>query len=60
MIIILLKNLKVHGVQDVPKVTPSSKRQYKRLELEALRLSKEAGMTPANYDLSVWNKYAVK
>jgi len=56
----MLKNLKVHGVQDVPKVTPSSKRQYKRLELEALRLSKEAGMTPANYDLSVWNKYAVK
>lgn len=56
----MLKNLRAHGVQDVPKTTPTSKPLYKRLELEVLRLSKEAGMTPAAYDLSVWNTYAVK
>lgn len=56
----MLKNLRANGVKNVPKSTPSSKKQYKRLEQEVLRLSKEAGMVPAQYDLSVWNKYAVK
>lgn len=56
----MLKNLRKHGVSDVPKTTPTSKKQYKRLELEVLRLSKDAGLSPAEYDLSVWNTYAVK
>lgn len=56
----MLKNLRKHDVPDVPKSTPTSKKQYKRLELEVLQLSKEAGLTPAEYDLQVWNTYAVK
>lgn len=56
----MLKNLRVHGVDGVPKTTPTSKKLYMRLENEVLRLAKEAGMTPAEYDLAVWNSYAVK
>ncbi len=56
----MLKNLRAHGIEGVPKTTPTSKKLYRRLELEVLRLSKEAGMSPAEYDLNVWNTYAVK
>lgn len=56
----MLKHLRERGVDNVPKTTPSSKKQYKRLELEVLRLSKEAGISPADYDLQIWNTYAVK
>jgi len=56
----MLKNLRVNGIEGVPKTTPTSKKLYRRLELEVLRLSREAGLTPAQYDLGVWNTYAVK
>lgn len=56
----MLKHLRAKGISDVPKTTPSSKKQYKRLELEVLRLSKETGKTPAQYDLDIWNKYSIK
>ena len=56
----LLKHLRAKGVKDVPKSTPGSKKQYLRLEKEILRLAKEANMTPADYDLMVWNEYSVK
>jgi thermostable 8-oxoguanine DNA glycosylase len=56
----MLKNLRENGIEGVPKTTPSSKKLYRRLELEVLRLSKEAGLSPAEYDLRVWNTYAVK
>lgn len=56
----ILKHLSANGVKDVPKQTPSSKKQYIRLEKEMLRLAKDAGMSPADYDLTVWNKYSIK
>ena len=56
----ILKHLRAAGVKDVPKQTPSSKKQYERLEKEVLRLAKGVGMSPANYDLMVWNKYSIK
>lgn len=56
----ILKHLRANGIEDVPKSTPTSKKQYLRLEYEVLRLAKEAGMSPADYDLRVWNKYSVK
>ena len=56
----MLKNLRAAGVKNVPKVTPTSKKQYKRLELEVLKLATGAGLTPADYDLKVWNTYAIR
>jgi 3-methyladenine DNA glycosylase/8-oxoguanine DNA glycosylase len=56
----ILKHLRAEGVEDVPKQTPSSDKQYKRLERELLKLAKAAKMSPADYDLMVWNKYSVK
>lgn len=56
----LLKHLRAEGVEAVPTQTPSSKKQYERLEKEVLRLAKAAGMTPANYDLKIWKSYAVR
>ncbi len=56
----MLKNLRAAGVENVPKQTPSTDKQYKRLEKEVLRLAKVVGMSPASYDLMVWNKYSAK
>lgn len=56
----ILKHLRANNIKDVPKSTPTSKKQYLRLEYEVLRLAKDAGMAPADYDLQVWNKYSVK
>jgi thermostable 8-oxoguanine DNA glycosylase len=56
----ILKHLRARGVKDVPKSTPASKKQYKRLEKEFIKLADKAGMSIADYDLKVWNKYAVK
>jgi len=56
----MLKHLREMGVEDVPKSTPSSKKKYMILEQEVLRLADEAEMSPADYDLMVWNKYSTK
>lgn len=56
----MLKHLREMGVEDVPKSTPSSKKKYMILEQEVLRLADESGMSPADYDLEVWNKYSIK
>jgi thermostable 8-oxoguanine DNA glycosylase len=56
----MLKHLKEMGVENVPKATPSSKKQYMILEQEVLRLADEAGMSAAEYDLMIWNKYSVR
>jgi len=56
----ILKHLRTKGVENVPKSTPSSKREYKRLEKEVLKLADKAGMSPSQYDLMIWNKYSVK
>lgn len=54
----MLKHLREVGVENVPKATPSSKKQYMILEQEVLKLADEAGISPADYDLMVWNKYS--
>lgn len=56
----ILKYLKEVGIKNVPKATPGSKKEYVRLEKEVLRLADEANMSPAAFDLAIWNKYAVK
>lgn len=55
----ILKHLRALGY-DAPQVTPSSKKTYLTFEKVVLSLADEAGMTPADYDLMVWNKYSVK
>jgi len=56
----LLKYLRAEGIEDVPKSTPSSKKQYLRLEKEFLRMADEQGKLPSVLDLEIWNKYSVK
>jgi thermostable 8-oxoguanine DNA glycosylase len=52
----ILKHMRSLGY-DTPKSTPS-KKQYLHLEKEFLKLAKKADMSPANYDLMIWNKYS--
>ena len=54
----MLKHLASLGY-DVPKNTPNSKKLYLTLEKIVLKLSEEKGISPAAYDLQVWNKYKV-
>ena len=53
----LLKYLRAEGVENVPKSTPSSNKQYDRLEKEFLSRVPQ-GMTPAEFDLEIWKKYS--
>ena len=55
----MLKHLRALGYDDVPKSTPTEKK-YLTNEKRVLSLAKEAGMTPAEFDLWVWNKYSIK
>jgi endonuclease III len=54
----ILRHLAAHGVR-VPTQTPARPASYRRLEDAFLRLADEADMTPADYDLAVWKRYAV-
>ena len=54
----ILKHLRALGY-DVPKSTPTGKK-YLDIEKIVLILAKEAGMTPAQFDLHIWNQYSVK
>ena len=56
----MLKHLTNLGISRVPKSTPGTKKLYVRLENEVLKLAKKAGLSPAEYDLQVWNKYKVR
>jgi thermostable 8-oxoguanine DNA glycosylase len=56
----LLKHLRTVSIKGVPIQTPSSEKQYRRLEKEILKLAKSAGMSPADYDLKIWKSYVVK
>jgi 3-methyladenine DNA glycosylase/8-oxoguanine DNA glycosylase len=56
----ILKHLRAKGVKNVPKATPGTKKEYLRLEKEMLKLIKKSGMSAADYDLMIWNKYSVK
>jgi thermostable 8-oxoguanine DNA glycosylase len=52
----ILKFLKKKG-HNVPPQTPSSKREYLRLEELFLKYADESGKTPAEFDLEIWNSY---
>lgn len=53
----VLKHLRAHGHQ-TSDTTPQSKREYRRLEEEFLKLADASGMSVADYDLSVWKQYS--
>jgi thermostable 8-oxoguanine DNA glycosylase len=55
----VLKHLASVNVK-VPKATPPSGANYRRLEQDFLRLADEANMEVADYDLMVWRSYAEK
>jgi thermostable 8-oxoguanine DNA glycosylase len=55
----ILKFLDLMGVENVPKVTPSSNKEYLRLENEFLKLADKYKMKPSELDLAVWNEYKV-
>lgn len=55
----ILKWLKEQGVENVPKSTPGSKKQYQRLEQEFLNRV-PVGKTAAEFDLEIWKGYASK
>jgi endonuclease III len=53
----VLKYLRDRGVE-APVTTPGSSKQYKRLEDIFLRLAEDTKMTPAQFDLWIWNNYS--
>lgn len=53
----ILKHLRELGY-DVPKTTPTGKK-YLTLEKIVVTLAKQAGKSPAEYDLDVWNSYKI-
>jgi thermostable 8-oxoguanine DNA glycosylase len=42
----------------VPKVTPSSHKEYSRVENIFLELADKSGQSTAEFDLSIWKKYS--
>lgn len=42
----------------VPKATPSSQKEYLRLENAFLKLADKSGLSPADYDLHIWKVYS--
>jgi len=55
----VLKFLRMMGVDSVPKVTPSSNKEYLRLEEAFLKFAEGCKRTPADLDLTIWNEFAV-
>lgn len=53
----VLKHLRANGIE-APDATPQSKREYRRLEEEFLKLVDTSGMSVADYDLTVWKQYS--
>lgn len=57
----LLKYLKeYHELQDVPKTTPSTLKQYKKLESEYLKICNKFKKKPSVLDLQIWKLYSNK
>lgn len=54
----LLKFLRREGVENVPKHTPGSKKEYLRLENEFLKIADKLKKEPFALDLEVWNYYS--
>lgn len=56
----ILKWFRDLGYKNVPKSSPQSEKVYKKFEDIFLSLALEHKMSPADLDLSIWNKYRVK
>lgn len=54
----ILKHLASLGY-NVPKNTPSSKKIYLQLEQEVLKLADAEGLSAAEFDLKIWNRYKI-
>jgi thermostable 8-oxoguanine DNA glycosylase len=56
----VLKFLRGGGVENVPDITPSSKKEYLRLELEFLKLFHKQNLyeSLADYDLAIWRRFS--
>lgn len=54
----ILKYLRAQGI-DAPKSTPT-KKKYLELEEEFLRLAQASGKSVADFDLEIWNSYAIR
>lgn len=52
----VLKHLRANGIE-APLVTPGNAKEYRRLEMEFLKLADAAGQDPSTYDLEVWKSY---
>jgi len=55
----ILKFLDTVGVESVPKHTPSSKKEYLRLERAFLMQAEKCRKSPAELDLIIWNELKV-
>jgi endonuclease III len=53
----ILKFLKIMGIKNVPKSTPTSKREYLRLETDFLALADKYNYKPYQLDLLIWNEF---
>ena len=53
----ILKFLSEMGYK-VPKATPSSKKKYRKIELDFLTECDNAGKNPADMDLEIWKSYS--
>jgi len=54
----MLKFLRSKGHLDAPESTPGNEKNYERFEKLVLKYADEAGKTPAEFDLDVWNFYS--
>ena len=53
----MLKHLRSLGY-NVPKSTPSSDKEYKKIEAIVLNLADQSGSTTADFDLNIWRNYS--
>lgn len=56
----LLKFLNLCGFLNIPKSTPSSSKEYLRIEKIFLDTADKMGYSPSDLDLKIWNAYSQK
>lgn len=54
----VVRYLREQGYANAPEEGTPSGKQYLELEKDFLKEAKAAGMTPADFDLMLWNKYS--
>lgn len=56
----ILKYMRDQGYENIPKQTPSSKKQYFKIQKQFLEICNKVGWHPAKFDLMIWNNYRTK